>query len=126
MNEVVFDTNFLMLLVEKPFNVIEEIFRILDPVIFEVPSSVMEELVRLTSSKHVKKSKIAVLSIEIVKSHMKVLEVTGEGSVDDKIVNYARGRPNVFIATMDYELRKRLMRENLKCVTLSNNKIILC
>ena len=126
MNEVIFDTNFLMLLVEKPSNIVEDIFRILDPVVLEVPSCVMDELIRLSSSKHVKKSKIATLSIEIAKSHMKVIEVSSGGSVDDKIVTYARGKANVFIATMDYELRKRLMRENLKCVTLSNNKIVLC
>lgn len=126
MNEVVFDTNFLMMLVEKPSNIVEDILRILDPVVFEVPSCVMNELSRLSSSRHVKKSKVATLSLEIAKSHMKVIEVSNVGSVDDKIVSYARGKANVYIATMDYVLRKRLVRENLKCVTLSNDKIVLC
>ena len=115
-----------MLLVEKPSNIVEDIFRILDPAVLEVPSCVMDELVRLSSSKHVKKSKVAALSLEIAKSHMKVIEVSNEGSVDDKIVSYARGKGNVFIVTMDHELKKRLMSENLRCVTLSNDKLILC
>jgi rRNA-processing protein FCF1 len=126
LNEIVFDANFLMMLVEKPSNIIENILRLLDPVILEVPSCVVDELTRISSSKHVKKSKIAALSLEIVKSHMEVIEVPKEGSVDDKIISYARGKGSVFIATMDYELKKRLMRENLKCVTLSNDKLILC
>jgi rRNA-processing protein FCF1 len=115
-----------MMLVEKPSNIIESVYRVLNPAVLEVPSCVIDELIRISSSRHVKKSKIAALSLEIVKSHMKVIEVSKEGSVDDKIISYARGKESVFIATLDYELKKRLMRENLKCVTLSNDKLILC
>jgi rRNA-processing protein FCF1 len=114
------------MLVEKPSNIIESIYRVLNPVVLEVPSCVIDELIRISSSRHVKKSKIAALSLEIVKSHMKVIEASKEGSVDDKIISYARGKESVFIATLDHGLKKRLMRENLKCVTLSNDKLILC
>ena len=126
MNEVVLDTNFLMMLVERPSNIIESVYRVLNPAVLEVPSCVTDELIRISSSRHVKKSKIAALSLEIVKSNMKVIEVSKEGSVDDKIISYARGKENIFIATLDHELKKRLMRENLKCITLSNDKLILC
>lgn len=115
-----------MMLVEKPSNIIESVYKVLSPAVLEVPSCVIDELIRISYSKHVKKSKIAALSLEIVKSHMKVIEVSKEGSVDDKIISYARGKESTFIATLDYGLKKRLMRENLKCVTLSNDKLILC
>ena len=121
-----FDTNFVMILVEKSSYIIEGINRLLDPVIFVVPSCVKEELLRLSHSRYVKKSKISSLALCMVQSHMKVIETPKEGSVDDRIIAYARNKDNVFIATMDRELRKRLVIENLKCITLSNNKVVLC
>jgi rRNA-processing protein FCF1 len=54
------------------------------------------------------------------------VDASRKGSVDDKIISCARGRNDVFVATMDYALRKRLMMENLKCITLSNDKVVLC
>lgn len=121
-----FDTNFVMILVEKPSHIIEDINRLLDPVIFVIPSCVKEELLRLSHSRYVKKSKISSLALYMVQSHMKVVKTQDEGSVDDRIISYARDKDNVFIATMDRELRKRLIMENLKCITLSNNKVVLC
>jgi rRNA-processing protein FCF1 len=57
---------------------------------------------------------------------MKVVEVGGEGAADDMIISYARGRVNVFVATLDGEMKRRLAVENLKCVTLSKDKVVLC
>jgi rRNA-processing protein FCF1 len=126
LNEVVFDTNFIMALAVKSPRVIEEISRLLDPVVYVVPSCVVDELQRLSSSRHVKKSKISSLALDIIRSHMKVVEVGGEGAADDMIISYARGRGNVFVATLDGEMKRRLAVENLKCVTLSKDKVVLC
>ncbi|MGQ9780867.1 MAG: PIN domain-containing protein [Nitrososphaeria archaeon] len=126
MNEVVFDTNFVMALAVKPSRIIEEVNRLLDPVIYVVPSCVVEELKRLSTSSHVKKSKISSLALNIIMSHMKVVEMGREGTTDDVIVSYARCRDNVFVATLDSEMRRRLARENLRCITLSKDKVVLC
>lgn len=127
MIEIVLDTSFLMLLAEKSSqHIIDDIIRVMDPVSFVVPDCVVEELSRLSLSRHVRKSKLAQLALKFVNEKMKVVETLKTGSVDDRIVSYARGKPNVWVATMDHVLRERLLRENLKCVTLSNNKVVLC
>jgi len=129
--EVVFDTSFLMFLAEKSSHVVDDIVRIMEfsqgtPISFAVPDCVVEELSRLSLSRHVKKSRLAQLALKFVKEKMKVVETSKVGSVDDRIVSYARGKPDVWVATMDRMLRERLHRESLKCVTLSNNKVVLC
>ncbi|MEM0384981.1 MAG: hypothetical protein QXG36_00035 [Nitrososphaeria archaeon] len=126
MFEVVFDTSFIMTLAEKSSHIIDDIIRLLDPVLFVVPDCVVEELSRLSFSKHVKKSKFALLALKFVDEKMKVVETPKVGSVDDRIVSYARGRSEVWVATMDRKLRERLFREKLKCITLSNDKVVLC
>ncbi len=126
MNMIVFDTSFLMMLAEKRSYIVEEIIRLLDPVKFEVPTCVIQELQMLISSKTVKKSKNATLALRIAQSEMTKVDTSKIGSVDDKIISYARDGNGVFVATMDCELRKRLMMENLKCITLSNDKVVLC
>ena len=126
MNMIVFDTSFLMMLVEKRSYIVEEIIKLLDPVKFEVPTCVIQELQMIMSSKAVKKSKNATLALRIAESKMTKVDASRKGSVDDKIISCARGRNDVFVATMDYALRKRLMMENLKCITLSNDKVVLC
>lgn len=115
-----------MTLAEKSSHIIDDIIRLLDPISFVVPDCVVEELFRLSSSKHVKKSKIALLALKFVYERMRVVETVKAGSVDDRIISYARGRPEVWVATMDRRLRERLFRENLKCLTLSNDKVVLC
>ncbi|MEM3403913.1 MAG: hypothetical protein QXJ17_05220 [Nitrososphaeria archaeon] len=125
MNEVVLDTSFLMVLSEKSSKIIEDIERLLDPVVFVVPSSVVEELKRLSKSRFVKKSKRASLALRIVSDHMQVRQVSFLGSVDDQIISYARSKSGVFVATMDSGLRRRLIKENLKCITLSTDKVVL-
>ncbi|MGB9727308.1 MAG: PIN domain-containing protein [Nitrososphaeria archaeon] len=127
MIEIVLDTSFLMLLTEKSSqHIIDDIIRIMGPVSFIVPDCVVEELSRLSLSRHVRKSKLAQLALKFVNEKMKVVETFKTGSVDDRIVSFARERPNAWVATMDRVLRERLLRENLKCVTLSNNKVVLC
>jgi rRNA-processing protein FCF1 len=126
MNMIVFDTSFLMMLAEKRSYIVEEIIRLLDPVKFEVPACVVQELQMLMSSKTVKRSKNATLALRIAQSKMTKVDTSKIGSVDDKIISYARDWDDVFVATMDYELKKRLMMENLKCITLSNDKVVLC
>jgi len=114
------------MLVEKRSYIVEEIIKLLDPVKFEVPTCVIQELQMIMSSKAVKKSKNAMLALRIAESKMIKVDASRKGSVDDKIISCARGRNDVFVATMDYALRKRLMMENLKCITLSNDKVVLC
>ncbi|MCX8188851.1 MAG: hypothetical protein N3F64_04000 [Nitrososphaeria archaeon] len=126
MFEIVFDTSFIMTLAEKSSHIIDDIIRILDPVSFVVPDCVVEELSRLSCSRHVKKSKLALLSLKFVDEKMKVVETPKTGSVDDRIISYARTKPDVWVATMDGKLRERLFREKLKCITLSNDKVVLC
>jgi len=126
LNEIVLDTSFLMILAEKSSRIVDDMEELLAPVVFVVPSSVVEELNRLSRSKFVKRSKLASLALRIVRDHMQVRQMPSSGSADDQIISYARSRPGVFVATMDSELRRRLTKENLKCITLSTDKVVLC
>jgi len=114
--KVLFDTNFLMAVFEKPVNAIEKVEELLEikvrPVILK---SQLRELERIASSdKRQKAARIARAVLEYVKKRgFEVVEYEKE-AVDDAIVEASK-REGYIVATNDRELRRRL-RES--CVSV--------
>jgi rRNA-processing protein FCF1 len=120
--KVLFDTNFLMAVFEKPVNVIERVEELLEtkvrPVILR---SQLRELERIASSnRRQKAARIARAVLEYVKRRgFEVLE-NCEEVVDDAIVEASK-RGNYVVATNDQELRRKLREGGIGVVYMKSN-----
>ena len=118
--DVICDTSFLMVLVSAPVKCIDEVEKEIGKVNFLVPDIVIEELKHLERTSGPKKSMIAKTAIDISSSKSKIVEVPNSRHVDDAIINYAMNH-NCAAATIDRNLKKRLLVNNILVITLSNN-----
>ncbi len=118
--DVICDTSFLMVLVSAPVKCIDEVEKEIGKVNFLVPDIVIEELKHLERTSGPKKSMIAKTAIDISSSKSKIVEVPNSRHVDDAIINYATNH-NCAAATIDRNLKKRLLVNNILVITLSNN-----
>jgi rRNA-processing protein FCF1 len=90
-----------------------------------IPKKVVKELEQLskTANKGSDK-KAAKLAIQIINySEIKLIEIDS-GHTDDAIISYSKINNNL-VLTNDSELKKRLTMENIKVLTLSNNKKLI-
>ena len=89
-----------------------------------VPSIVIDELKRLQQKAGPKRSMIAKTALDISHVRFKVIETVKSRHVDDAIVEYAL-RHKCAAATIDTALRKRLIKNNVLVITISNNRLII-
>jgi rRNA-processing protein FCF1 len=118
--DVICDTSFLMVLVSTPIKCIDKVEKEIGKLNFLVPDIVIEELKHLERTSGPKKSMIAKTAIDISSSNSKIVQVENCGHVDDAIINYAMTH-NCAAATIDRNLKKRLLVNNILVMTLSNN-----
>lgn len=122
--KILVDTNVLIYSAKNGFDLFSELkhFGASDILI---PKKVVEELEQLskTASKGSDK-KAAKLAISIINySGLKLIEIDS-GHTDDAIISYSKINNNI-VLTNDSELKKRLTAENIKILTLSNNKKLI-
>ncbi len=122
--QVVCDTSFLMVAVSKPIKQIEKIERDLGRLDFLVPDVVIEELERLANKAGPKRSNLAKTALEISKARFKVVKTPKAAHVDDSIIEYATAN-KCAAATIDTNLRRRLISNNVLVLTLRNDKLIV-
>ncbi|MFP3132642.1 MAG: hypothetical protein RXO71_01850 [Nitrososphaeria archaeon] len=114
--KVIFDTSFIIYLLEKPSNVLERIVDEIGMPEITVPKSVIVELERLSRKKKIIKN-YKLLRIESFEELNK--------NADEDILKLAlKTRYPVF--TLDLELARKLSELGLPCYTLSNNKVVSC
>lgn len=118
--DVICDTSFLMVLVSVPIKCIDKVEKEIGNVNFLVPDIVIEELKHLEQTSGPKKAMIAKTAIHISRSKSKIIQVANFRHVDDAIFNYAMSH-NCAAATIDRNLKKRLLINNILVFTLSNN-----
>jgi len=118
--DVICDTSFLIVLVSAPIQRIDKVETELGKLNFLVPDIVIDELKHLEQTSGPKKSMIAKTAIEISSSKTKIVRVAKSRHADDAIVNYAI-KHNCAAATIDRNLKKRLLANNILVITLSNN-----
>lgn len=122
--KVVCDTSFLMVLVSKPTRQLDTIESDLGKLCFVVPDIVLDELKRIQALAGPKRSMIARTAIGITHSKFKLVKLTRSRSVDDAIFEYARTN-KCAAATMDKNLKKKLIQIEILVFTLSKNRIIV-
>lgn len=118
--DVICDTSFLMVLVSTPIKCIDKVEEEVGKLNFLVPDIVIEELKHLERTSGPKKSMIAKTAVDISSSNSKIVQVANSRHVDDAIINYAMAH-NCAAATIDRNLKRRLLVNNILVITLSNN-----
>ncbi|HEX2068500.1 MAG TPA: hypothetical protein VHF08_07330 [Nitrososphaeraceae archaeon] len=122
--DVLCDTSFLMVIVSTPIRQLDRVESQIGKLNLLVPSIVIDELKRLQQKAGPKRSMIAKTAIDISHVRFKVIETVKSQHVDDAIVEYAL-RHKCAAATIDTALRKRLIKNNVLVITISNNRLII-
>jgi rRNA-processing protein FCF1 len=113
-----------MVLVSTPIKQMDKVEAHFGKLNFLIPDIVMDELKRLEEWTGPKRSMIAKTAIEISNSIFKVVKVTKTRDVDDAIIEYCLGH-ECTAATIDTDLRRRLISNNVMVITLRKNRLIV-
>jgi len=119
MPELVFDSSFLMAVVENPTTWFEDMTAKLGKLEAVVPECVLGELARISAGEG-KRSKFARVAVDLAGS-FKRAKCLGE-EVDDCVVGLA-SRRKAMVATVDAEMIMTLKRSRTKVVTLRRGRV---
>ncbi len=122
--QVLCDTSFLMVLVSKPIKRVAKIESQLGRLDFLVPDIVEGELERLTQNAGPKRSRLAKTALELAKAKFKTVAVAPAKHVDDSIIEYAMAQ-KCAVATIDTNLRRRLIANQVLVLSLSEDNFIV-
>ena len=122
--EILCDTSFLMVLVSKPIRQVAKIESQLGRLDFLVPEIVQRELERLAEKAGPKRSTLAKTALEIAKAKFKTVAVAKARHVDESIIEYAV-KHRCAVATLDTNLRRRLIANEVLVLTLSRDRLIV-
>ena len=121
MGKVIFDSSFLMAVVERPTTWFEDIVDLagkFEPVLLDC---VRAELEKLAEGQE-KKSRVARVSLELASKFKG--GACGNGSADDEIVSAALSTKAV-VATVDGDLIRSLKAVRVRVVSLSSGRVAL-
>lgn len=135
--EIVCDTSFLMVLCYEPVKNLDALESKFGKLIWLIHPETVEELTQLENAAGIKRSKIANLSLKIIKNQIEkgdfryldrnelheFDENITKPSVDTVLLNlsFQKKRP---LATIDKDLIRRALKKGVDVITLKNNKII--
>ena len=122
--DVLCDTSFLMVLVSKPIKQVAKIESLLGRLDFLVPDIVKGELERLAEKAGPKRSTLAKTALDLAKAKFKTVAVAKARHVDDSIIEYAIAH-KCAVATIDTNLRRRLISNEVLVLTLSRDRLIV-
>jgi uncharacterized protein len=122
--DVLCDTSFLMALVSVPFKRLEKVEVELGKLFFLVPDIVVGELKRLETRTGPKRSRIAKTAMEISTSKFRIVKLPEYKQVDEAILEFTKTSKCV-VATLDKNLKNKLLNANTPVITLSNNRLIV-
>ena len=122
--DVICDTSFLMVLATTPIGQVDKIEAYFGKLNFLIPDAVISELKDLEYTTGPKRSKMAKTAIEMSFSKFRVVNVAKSSHVDEAIIDYAINH-KCAVATIDKDLRRRLMLNNLIVLTLSKNRLTI-
>lgn len=113
-----------MVLVSKPIKQVAKIESQLGRLDFLVPDIVEGELARLEEKAGPKRSTLAKTALELAKAKFRKVAVAKARHVDDSIIEYAVKR-KCAVATIDTNLRRRLIANEVLVLTLSRDRLIV-
>lgn len=135
--EIVSDTSFLMVLCYEPVKNLDALESKFGKLIWLIHPQTVDELMQLEKAAGIKRSKIANLSLRIIKNQIKkgdfryldgnelnqIDKNATNLSVDSVLLNlsFQKQRP---LATIDKDLIRRALKKGVDVITLKNNKII--
>ena len=122
--QILCDTSFLMVLVSKPLKRVTKIESQLGRLDFLVPDIVEAELERLAQNAGPKRSRLAKTALEIAKRKFIKVHVLPARHVDDSIIEYAMTQ-KCAVATIDTNLRRRLIANKVLVMSLSKDNLII-
>lgn len=122
--DILCDTSFLMVLVSKPIKQVARIESQLGRLDFLVPDIVKDELERLAEKAGPKRSNLAKTALELAKTRFRTVAVAKARHVDDSIIEYAV-KHKCAVATIDTNLRRRLIANEVLVLTLSRDRLIV-
>jgi rRNA-processing protein FCF1 len=113
-----------MVLVSKPIKRVAKIESQLGRLDFLVPDIVEGELERLAQNAGPKRSRLAKTALELAKAKFKTVAVAPAKHVDDSIIEYAMAQ-KCAVATIDTNLRRRLIANQVLVLSLSEDNFIV-
>ena len=119
--EIILDTNFIVTALREKIPFLDDLRDMMPYAEIVVPEQVIVELEKAgdSSKLKIKDREAAVLGLQLVKDIRKIsLE---KRYVDKGILEYAKNNPEVYVATLDRELKEQLDR----VITIRGNKKII-
>jgi rRNA-processing protein FCF1 len=113
-----------MVLVSKPIKRVAKIESQFGRLDFLVPDIVEGELERLAQNAGPKRSRLARTALELARAKFKTVTVRPAKHVDDSIIEYAMAQ-NCAVATIDTNLRRRLIANQVLVLSLSKDNFIV-
>jgi uncharacterized protein len=113
-----------MVLVSKPLKQFAKIESQLGRFDFLLPDIVEGELEKLAENAGPKRSGLARTALEIARAKFRTVAVAPAKHVDDSIVEYAMAN-KCTVATIDTNLRRRLIANDVLVLTLSKDNLII-
>jgi len=113
-----------MVLVSKPLKRVAKIESELGRLNFLVPDIVEAELERLAQNAGPKRSRLAKTALEIARTKFLKVPVPPARHVDDAIIEYAMIQ-KCAVATIDTNLRRRLIANQVLVLSLSKDNLIV-
>jgi rRNA-processing protein FCF1 len=113
-----------MVLVSEPTRQLDMMESDMGKLCFIVPDVVLEELKRIQMMAGPKRSMTARNAIKIARCKFQLVKLTRSQSVDDAIFDYAKTN-KCAAATLDKNLKKKLIEIEILVFTLSKNRIIV-
>lgn len=120
MKQVILDTNFILSCIDKKIDFIENIFLMGYEIL--LPEQVLFELKRIIASKKKYKFKnYAEVALKILKqAELKMIDL-GVTYVDRGLTKYLKQNPEIVLATLDAELKKKV--SNKKMIIHKQNQL---
>ncbi len=122
--EVMCDTSFMMVLGSIPLRNIESIESSLGSLHFTVPNKVADELRHLESHSGPKRSRMARTALSLIGPKFNLISLPHSKYADEAIIKYSSSH-NCAVATIDRELKTRLIKNKVLVITLRDNKLII-
>jgi rRNA-processing protein FCF1 len=113
-----------MVLVSKPIKRVEKIESQLGRLEFLVPDIVEGELERLAKNAGPKRSRLAKTALELGRAKFTTVVAAAAKHVDDSIIEYAISQ-KCAVATIDTNLRRRLISNQVLVLSLSKDNLII-
>jgi len=119
--QIIIDTNFILICVKQKIQMFEELEELFGIYELVVGRQVLNELNKLKTEKElkIKERESAAVALKLLKNKkIKIVELNSPGA-DTGIVFYAAKKQDIIVATLDRELKNRIVKENKKAKFLT-------